>query len=328
MRDLTDTTSAEVGQALDELRRRSGNASRGRVLTLVVATDERSAYDAMRAAVEASRAHPSRIVAVVKRAAKAAGRLDAEVRIGGDAGLGESVVLRLYGQLADHADSVVLPLLLPDAPMVVWWPGAAPPVPARTPLGQLAQRRITDAAAAPGRVGGSVAALAERAAGHRPCDTDLAWTRLTPWRALLAAALDQPHDPIRSASVAAARGNPSAVLLAAWLHARLGVPAELRASRGPGITAVRMATDGGDIAVTRPDGQRATLSRPGDPDRTVALPRRRTAELLAEELRRLDDDEVYGETLRAAATLGLLAPGPPAVRPAGRAKTHPRGRSR
>ena len=38
----------------------------------------------------------------------------------------EVIVLRLYGQLAAHADSVVTPLLLPDAPVVVWWPGQAP----------------------------------------------------------------------------------------------------------------------------------------------------------------------------------------------------------
>ena len=38
------------------------------------------------------------------------------------AGTGETVILRLYGEIVDHAQSVVLPLLLPDAPVVVWWP--------------------------------------------------------------------------------------------------------------------------------------------------------------------------------------------------------------
>jgi glucose-6-phosphate dehydrogenase assembly protein OpcA len=41
----------------------------------------------------------------------------------------------------------------------------------------------------------------------------------------------------------------------------------------------------------------AHLSRPGQPERRVALHRRDTPELLAEELRRLDPDEVYGESL-------------------------------
>ena len=37
----------------------------------------------------------------------------------------------------------------------------------------------------------------------------------------------------------------------------------------------------------------------------VALHRRETAELLAEELRRLDPDEVYAETLRRLETRGI-----------------------
>ncbi|MCZ9338709.1 glucose-6-phosphate dehydrogenase assembly protein OpcA, partial [Streptomyces sp. TRM76130] len=64
-------------------------------------------------------------------------RLDAEVRLGVDAGTGETVVLRLYGDVVDHAQSVVLPLLLPDAPVVVWWPVNAPLEPAKDPLGAL-----------------------------------------------------------------------------------------------------------------------------------------------------------------------------------------------
>jgi glucose-6-phosphate dehydrogenase assembly protein OpcA len=76
-------------------------------------------------------------------------------------------------------------------------------------------------------------------------------------------------------------------------------------SGGPGITEVRFTTSDGDITITRPDGRTATLSRPDQPDRRVALHRRDIAELLAEELRRLNPDEVYGETLtRFAAVAG------------------------
>ncbi len=52
--------------------------------------------------------------------------------------------------------------------------------------------------------------------------------------------------------------------------------------------------------MTRLDGRTATLAWPGRPDRMVALHRRDIAELLAEELRRLDPDEVYAETLQPA----------------------------
>jgi hypothetical protein len=47
----------------------------------------------------------------------------------------------------------------------------------------------------------------------------------------------------------------------------------------------------------RPDGRIATLNQPGQPERRVALPRRKLAECLAEELRRLDADEVYAAAL-------------------------------
>ena len=140
--------------------------------------------------------------------------------------------------------------------------------------------------------------LMRLAAGYRPGDTDFAWARITPWRSLLAAALDQPHDDITAVTIEAEADNPSAALLGGWLSVRLGVPAEVLTSHGPGITAVRMSIAGGEIAVTRPDGRVATLSRPGQPDRQVALHRRSTAELLAEELRRLDPDEVYHEAVQ------------------------------
>jgi glucose-6-phosphate dehydrogenase assembly protein OpcA len=68
-------------------------------------------------------------------------------------------------------------------------------------------------------------------------------------------------------------------------------------STGPGLTAATFRTRVGDIKIERTDGRTATLSWPGRIDRMVALHRRDTAELLAEELRRLDPDEVYAETL-------------------------------
>jgi glucose-6-phosphate dehydrogenase assembly protein OpcA len=73
-------------------------------------------------------------------------------------------------------------------------------------------------------------------------------------------------------------------------------------SGGPGVTEVNFVTDAGKIVISRLDGRNATLSRPGEPDRYVALHRRDIAELLAEELRRLDPDEVYGEALATLAS--------------------------
>jgi glucose-6-phosphate dehydrogenase assembly protein OpcA len=297
--DLTDTTSSQINSALVRARRASGSPAVGMVLTLVIVTDEGNHYDALRAASEASKEHPARILVVIKRPGrspreKAAARLDAEVRVGGEVGTGETVLLRLHGELAAHAYSVVLPLLLPDAPTVVWWPEEAPAHPADDLLGTLAQRRITDAATAED----PVAALGSRAKVYAPGDTDLAWTRITPWRSVLAAALDQEHAAITGASVEGEEYNPSAELLGMWLTERLAVPVERTVSDGPGITAVRLATEEGVICLDRPDGSLATLAVPGQPDRHVALHRRATAELIAEELRRLDPDEAYAHAVR------------------------------
>jgi glucose-6-phosphate dehydrogenase assembly protein OpcA len=294
--DLTDTTTSSIHEALTEARRRLGGPASGMVLTLIIVTDESAQYDAVRAASQAGREHPSRVLAVITRKPKAESRLDAEVRVG-DTGPGETILLRMYGPLGQHADSVVAPLLAPDVPVVVWWPDEAPPAPGTDPLGAVAQRRVTDAAASdePQEM------LQTLAKVYQPGDTDLSWTRSTPWRTLLAATLDQPYPELLGGEVLAEPGNPTADLIAAWLGVRLGIPVHRGESAGPGITEVSFDTPEGKIMLARPDGRTATLTWPGRPERRVALHRRDAPDLIAEELRRLEPDEVYAETLRALA---------------------------
>ncbi|MEV6618768.1 glucose-6-phosphate dehydrogenase assembly protein OpcA [Streptomyces sp. NPDC051051] len=297
--DLTDTTASKINKALVQGRRAIGTPAVGMVLTLVIVTDEENAYDALKAAGDASREHPSRTLVVIKRVSRSPrdrtqSRLDAEVRVGADAGTGETVILRLYGEVADHAQSVVLPLLLPDAPVVAWWPVNSPLDPAADPLGALAQRRVTDTYAAEQ----PVRDLTARSETYAPGDTDLSWTRITPWRSMLAAALDQVTCEVESVEVEGEEFNPSCELLAMWLGDRLGVPVQRSLSGGPGLTAVRLSTSCGPIVLDRADGSLATLSIDGQPDRAVALKRRDTAELIAEELRRLDPDDTYASALR------------------------------
>jgi glucose-6-phosphate dehydrogenase assembly protein OpcA len=301
--DLTDTTASKINKALVQGRRAIGTPAVGMVLTMVIVTDEENAYDAIKAAEEASHEHPSRTLVVIRRQSRTPrertrSRLDAEVRVGSEAGAGETVVLRTFGEVSDHAASVVLPLLLPDAPVVVWWPADAPEVPAKDPLGALAQRRITDLYA----VERPLEALDARARAYTPGDTDLAWTRLTPWRSMLAAALDQARVPVISAAVESEAENPAAELLARWLGVRLKVKVDRVVTAGPVVTAVRLGTAGGEIVIDRPEGPLATLTLPGQPPRTLALKVRATSELIAEELRRLDADEMYAIALRAKDT--------------------------
>ncbi len=299
MIELTDTTSSAIAAEFVRARRRAGSPAMGMVMTLVFVVEEDDAEEAMKAARSASREHPARVLGIIRGDGRGSGRVDAQVGIG--AGwTGETALIRLGGEVTKHAESVVVPLLLPDSPVVVWWPTKAPENPAEDPLGRLARRRITDAAAMPRN---KAKAMLTQCQSYSPGNTDLAWTRITTWRALLAAAVDQHPDKVLSSTVSAERISPSADLLVAWLTDRLHVTVHRKTSEGPGITAVVLETRTGPVSLVRHDGKMATLSVPGQPDRPVALKRREIEELLAEELRHLDPDEVYADTVRTMVRL-------------------------
>ena len=237
--DLPSCTVSDINKALVRLRSEGGVQALGRVLTLVIVTDDgRTIEGAIAAGNSASREHPCRVIVLARGQRKAAARLDAQIRVGGDAGASDVIVLRGYGPLADDdaGAGMVMPLLLPDAPVVAWWPAEAPAVPSADAVGLLAQRRITDALSAKN----PTKAFEQRRAHYVAGDTDLTWTRLTPWRALLAAALDaSPHDRVTNAVVAGEVVSPSTDLMAGWLAERLEVkvkrsPAESRAGYDDG----------------------------------------------------------------------------------------------
>ena len=177
--DLPSTTTAAVNKALVDLRESGGAVALGRVLTLVIVTTDGEAEDAIVAANDASREHPCRVIVLVKATRRGSPRLDAQVRVGGDAGASEVIVLRLYGALVEHGASVIVPLLLPDAPVVAWWPGETAEAPRDGP-----DRR--DGPAADHRRGGRAPAgqgrWRRRRSSYQPGDTDLAWSRTTLWR--------------------------------------------------------------------------------------------------------------------------------------------------
>ena len=291
--DLLNTTTTAVNKKLDELREKAGVVTMGRVGTLIIKSDSETLLEeSIEAANAASHEHPSRVLVVAAGDVDSAdARLDAQVRVGGDAGAGEVVVLRLSGPLAGHANSVVTPFLLPDIPVVVWWPDIAPPVPAQDPLGKLAIRRITDATNADD----PLSAIKSRLPGYTPGDTDLAWARVTYWRALLTSALDQrPHEPVNSALVSGLRTEPALDVMAGWLASRIDGPVR----RVVGELTVELERNTETISLSRPqEGTTATLSRTGKPDALVPLARRETRECLAEDMRRLDADEIYFDAL-------------------------------
>ncbi|HET9874518.1 MAG TPA: glucose-6-phosphate dehydrogenase assembly protein OpcA [Mycobacterium sp.] len=292
--DLPHTTTTAINKKLDELREQVGAVTMGRVLTLIIAPHTDALLEESVAAANiASQEHPSRVIVVLKdRPGGSPARLDAQLRMFGDAGAGEIVVLRLSGPLAAHADAVVVPFLLPDIPVVAWWPDIAPAVPAEDPLGTLALRRITDAT----NGADPLSAIKSRLPGYTAGDTDLAWSRITYWRALLTAALDQPpHQPVTSALVSGLPTEPALDILAGWLASRIDGPVR----RAVGELKIELVRDSETVTLRRPqEGVIATLSRTARPDALIPLPRRETSECLAEDLRRLDSDPIYGAALQ------------------------------
>jgi glucose-6-phosphate dehydrogenase assembly protein OpcA len=304
--DLPNTTTSQVSKALVKIREEGGAVALGRVLTLIISTRLGEEEEAIEAANDASREHPMRVIVVSTSGDENNhddSRLDAQIRVGGDAGASEVIVVRAYGDTASDKEGLVTGLLLPDAPVVVWWPGDGPRNASQSALGRIAQRRITDAAAA----SNPLAALHHLGETYAPGDTDFAWTRLTLWRAQLAAVLDQPpYETITAVEVIGAADSPSTVLLAAWLQEQLQVPVELemtsRSTGSSGIHGVRLHRASGVIDLERAIPNIATLKQPNQPTHDISLPRRSLRDCLAEELRRLDPDVLFGDVIRDGVT--------------------------
>lgn len=306
--DLPDTTTSAVLKTLSGIREEGGVVALGRVLTLVISASMGDEEEAIEAANDASREHPMRVIVVSTERDRfgsgSAARMDAQIRVGGDSGASEVLVLKAYGAIADDEAGLVMGLLLPDAPVVAWWPQQCPTTPSASSLGRIAQRRITDAAAATDPMAATLA-LGE---SYRPGDTDFAWTRLTLWRAQLAAVLDQPpYESVTAIEVVGSADSPSTHLLAGWLALQLQAPVTVRVI-GPdqgaaGIRSVRLTRASGTVTLERTVPGIAELSQPGQPLHDISLPRRPLRDCLAEELRRLDPDEVYGAVVREGVPL-------------------------
>lgn len=290
--ELLNTNSAHIAASMVHARRAAGSPAMGMVLTLVVITDEEGVADALKTATTLSREHPARVIGVIRGAKKGNANLDAKIRVGHES-TGESILLRVSGNLTEHAESVVLPLLLPDSPVVVWWPNKAPENPSADAIGRLAQRRLTDAES----TSTPIRALRSVARNYAPGDTDLSWTRLTPWRALLAAALDQTSAKITGGHIVTGAGNPAADLLVAWLESRLKITIATRRGDAAHIASIVLHTAVGDVVLERINNTSCSFRVPGAAAHDVPLSARPPAELLAEDLRRLDNDEIYQETI-------------------------------
>ncbi|MFD2673900.1 glucose-6-phosphate dehydrogenase assembly protein OpcA [Gulosibacter bifidus] len=306
---LSETNSSEIAREIVRLREKGGAVALGRVLTLVVVAGQNENEEAINAANHASGEHPMRVIVVHTQLQEPESRLDAEIRVGSDAGASEVIVLHASGATAHDPAALVQPLLLPDAPIVTWWPEHSSLKPSETRLGKMAQLRITDTHFSEH----AEATLVQLAEGYADGDTNLAWTRITRWRAQLAAVLDQPpYLPVLRAEVDYSAPSTSTLLMAGWLAEFLQVPVTMHKVDGevPGnLRAVRLYRENGQIELSRTSKATAILRQPDQPDQVIPLVLRDRYDVLNEELRSLAPDPVYAATLKGGVPRVLASRG-------------------
>lgn len=297
---LPDTTTRKIAASLLDARENNSQTT-GRVLTLIVVAAMDDDVDHIISVTrDASHEHPARVIVLLTGVTEGEPHLNAEVRVGGHAGASEMVIMQITGELTQHLESVVTPLLLPDTPVVTWWPTAAPEDPSEHPLGQLAQRRITNSAHC-----ATVGILERLRATYAPGDSDMVWSAITSWRGIVASSLDRyPHEDVEAVTLTGPPDTPAVDIAAGWLADRLGVPI-IREISEPLIDArlfpiqtLRFDRASGPLTVDVLDHRTVRVAMPDSPESLVSMVVRSDADCLAEELRHLDPDLTYANALR------------------------------
>lgn len=299
--DLKDTTTGDIMKTLAKLLHESGGAS-GLALNLVALTTEDEREEVEKAASFAAQEHPYRLILAIPRDLEAPKpRIDAEVTVGDRLGSAEAIILRLDGPAAAHLTSIILPMLASDIPVVTWWLLDPVRFGLEQELRSFADRRITYSA----RAADPVQSLYRRAETYASGDTDICWTRISLWRSLIASAFDGVTQAVEKITIKADDVDPSAQLMAAWLHTRLGVAPEIvdteverNSEHLPAIASVAFTMAGGEtMEVERQADGTTVLRQAGLPKRRQTLQGRTLGQLLAEELRHIDPDTAYRKVL-------------------------------
>jgi len=332
-RELTRLRRAASAHAKEQ----GHSVARAAVLNLVVYAERE--MHARRAAASTSRLsdrHPSRAIVILgqrkREGVDVAIQLHCHVPRPDETAqiCYEQILARVSGDADERVASVVIPLLVPDLPVFLWWTGT-PPHDTRKfdDLIALADRLIVDSAdfARPDQTLAVIAELARTHGGRKFGVTDLNWTRLTPWRELVAAFFDvDAWRPCLDNIVGVRVGfgvdmdgrdiHPSqALLLIGWLASRLGwKPVDALAPSEAGGLLFKMANAGGAPIVIRVRPRFERGIEPGDTS-GVRLQAKHGADLYEFVLKRDPDPRhvtatvlVNGET-RSRRVLPLPEPG-------------------
>jgi glucose-6-phosphate dehydrogenase assembly protein OpcA len=235
------TVQGQIGSVWKDVTQQGSykTAIRTSILNLVVfAHDREEAHRLSDELRNCSQRHPSRTIILVADRLHAGTSIDAEVMVyctsGGSVPLCyEEIIVTGHGRAADHLASAATPLLLPELPTYLWWPGQ-PPFGHRMfhRLLSIADQLVVDSGQF-SLPGDGFANLAHLVQGRQGVN-DFNWGRLTAWREVVAQFFDGPtwspyaYD-VRSVELEFGTGaddfrraTAGLLLLLAWVSTGLG----------------------------------------------------------------------------------------------------------
>lgn len=209
---------------------------RASVLNLIVVTDEESAEAITRVVSGLSGRFPSRAIVLISDPDEEETNLEIQLSAfcdvrGGTGGqvCAEQVKIHAEGPPARHLESLAGPLLLPDLPVFLWYPGPfSADSPELSPMASLADRLIVDSGVSPQKAAclRALARMLDRP--EIPALGDLQWVGISPWRALIAELFNPPErrEKLREIErveiLRAHDGEARALFLTGWLASALG----------------------------------------------------------------------------------------------------------
>ena len=244
--DLT-TVDHQINELRKDLSRQLDDISPvvTHVFNLVVYTDSLQLAEQVASDLASvTRRHPSRAIILIADRWHQESPIDAEVRLMCAAGTGggpplcfEQVFVTVQGRAADHLASVVVPLLMPEVPTYLWWPGQ--PLFGHRLFHRLlasADQLVIDSGQfqSPGDGLNDLARLCSGRYGVN----DINWARLKPWREIIAQFFDAPQltpyaYAINSISIVFGEGEgdyakstAGLLLMLGWVASELGMEPE------------------------------------------------------------------------------------------------------